>query len=116
MRILCTLLLTVATLQAADYTKLKSWDGSSTKETETFQVTAKEWRLAWTVQPIDRTYAGDGRFVYRIAVYKDGSEVAVSRIDAGAEHAGESFIRGAGRYYLKVTAINAQWTLAAEQP
>jgi hypothetical protein len=117
MRILCALLMTVATLTAADYTQLKTWTGSGTKETETFEVTAKEWRLVWAAKPIDKTFAGDGRFVFRVAIHKEGSAVPVSRLEGGqSEQAGESFVRGAGRYFLKVSSVNAQWTLTAEQP
>lgn len=116
MRILYALLMTTV-LTAADYSPLRQWSGSGTKDTETFEVTAKEWRLSWTAQPVDKTFAGDGRFVFRVTVYKDGSDVPVSRIEGGqSEQRGESFVRGAGRYYLKVSAVNAQWTLTAEEP
>lgn len=116
MRILCALLMTVATLTASDYSPVKSWAGSGTKETESFDITAKEWRLAWTAEAIDKTFAGDGRRILSVAVMKDGSAVPVSSMTAGdRERSGETFVRGAGHYYLKVTAVNAQWTLAAEQ-
>jgi hypothetical protein len=107
---------TVATLAAADYTPVKSWSGAGTKETETFTITTREWRVTWTAVAERADFAG-GAKNFDIGVYKDGgSQFPLSSISAGAsETKGESFVRGAGRYYLKISALNAKWTVAVDE-
>ncbi len=112
----CAILLTVA-VTAADWTDIAKWSGSGTKETESFEVKSREWRLTWTAKAIDPTYAGSGTFRLSVQVMKDGSAIPVSVVTAGpGETQGESFVRGAGRYFLKVSSVNAQWTLAVQEP
>lgn len=116
MRVLCLLLMT-ATLAASDWSPIAKWSGSGTKETETFATPAKEWRIRWTADPIDRTFAGSGVKSFSVQVLKDGSDLPVSTLSAGKdETSGESYVRGAGSYHLKITAVNAKWSLIAEQP
>ena len=108
MPILCALLVTLA---AQTWTPIASWDGSGTKETESFDVTAREWRLSWTATPT----SASGRKTFSVTVMKD--DLPVSVVTAGpTETAGESFVRGTGRYYLKISSFDAKWTLKAEQP
>lgn len=116
MRTLCALLVTAAVLTASDYAPVKSWAGSGGKETESFDIAAKEWRLRWTAKPIDPRFAGSGVKAFSVQVLRGDSDLPVSTFQAGpSETAGESYVRGTGRFYLKITAVNAQWTLAAEQ-
>lgn len=115
MRALVVSLLVVAGLSAQGWTSLGSWSGSGTKETESFAASSREWRLTWTAEPADKSFAG-GQKTFAIDVMKEGTQYPVSSIQAGAsETKGESFVRGAGRYYLKVSSLNAKWTIQAEQ-
>jgi hypothetical protein len=101
-------------IQAATWTPIGSWTGEGTKETETFMVTAREWRVTWTAKKKNPTLPVR---VFAIAVYNAANDTPVSSINPGdAEAAGESYVRGAGRYYLKIAAGNAAWTVRAEAP
>jgi hypothetical protein len=106
----------IAVATAIAWAPIASWSGSGTKETESFAPSAREWRVTWTAQPIDPKFAGTGQKVFSVQVIKDGEDFPASTINAGpGETSGESYVRGAGRYYLKINAVNAKWTLAAEQ-
>lgn len=78
---------------------IASWTGESIKDTETFTVPAKEWKIKW-----DTTEGKAGPQVFQIYVYKAGESrvpvnVAANVIGANKD---STVIRGAGDYYLKI--------------
>lgn len=78
-------------------TVIASWSGSSTKNTETFHVPSKEWKLSWNTQP-----GKYGDMNFQIYVYNsDGSlkNVAANVIGKSSD---SSIIRGSGDYYLMI--------------
>jgi hypothetical protein len=75
---------------------VKRFSGRATKDTETFQITADEWRIDWA------TRAGDFEGNFVIHIYNsDGTEkgLAANVIGAGQDN---TTIRGAGSYYLSI--------------
>ena len=76
---------------------IASWSGSSTKNTETFHIPSKEWKLSWNTQP-----GKHGDMNFQIYVYNlDGSlkNVAANVIGESSDY---SIIRGSGDYYLMI--------------
>jgi hypothetical protein len=99
---------------ATTWTPIASWSGEGTKETETFTITQREWRVTWTAKLSNPKMPVR---VFSVAVYDAKTDVPVSQLMPGdKESAGESYVRGAGRYYLKIASGNAAWTVRVEEP
>jgi hypothetical protein len=76
--------------------KVAEWQGASIKNTETFEVASKEWKIFWATR-------GDSNF--SITVYDANTDKMVDLvaniIGSGSD---TSVIRGKGRFYLKILA------------
>lgn len=85
-----------------------SWNGTGRKNTETFTVTSDEWKIRWDAK-------SDGPMTISIAVYDAAGKlvgVAASSRKPGKE---ETYMRKpAGRYYLEINSVNADWTVTVE--
>ncbi len=91
------------------WTEVISWEGSSIKDTETFSITANEWRILWDTKP---GQYGDMNF--QIYVYEaSGSlkSVAANIIGGGSD---VSYVRGSGNYYLTINTAQP-YTITIEQ-
>ena len=74
----------------------KTFEGTSIKSTETFEITGDEWRINWETKPGEY-----GAMNFQVYVYNaDGSlkDVAANIIGKGQD---STVVRGAGRYYLQ---------------
>lgn len=77
--------------------EIARWQGKGIKNTETFHIPSREWRISWSTKPGEY---GDMNF--QIFVYKsDGSLVTVAANVIGKDK-DSSFMRGAGDYYLTI--------------
>jgi hypothetical protein len=88
---------TAPTPTAPTWTEVISWEGSSIKDTETFSITANEWRIRWSTWP---GQYGDMNF--QIYVYEANgnlNSVAANIIGEGND---VSYVRGSGDYYLTI--------------
>lgn len=89
----------------AAWIKIKEWSGTSTKDTEIFQVTSPEWRVHWTNSNDD---------LFSIIVYDDTGKtvsVAANTLKAGSD---TSYVHRRGNFYLKITAGNTKWSVSVE--
>lgn len=92
-----------------------SWSGTGSKDTETFEVAASEWRIRWKAVPTS-TVAN----LLDVRAYRDGARASVanasaSDLKAAAEDV--SYVRGQpGRYHLSVGGAGLNWTVYAEVP
>lgn len=76
---------------------IASWSGSSTKNTETFHVPSKEWKISWNIQP------GQYRDLnFQIYVYKSDGTLKNVAANVVGENSDYSIIRGSGDYYLMI--------------
>ena len=76
---------------------IASWEGESTKNTETFTVPSDEWKISWDTQS---GQYGDMNF--QIYVYdKNGAMKGVAANVIGA-NTDSTIMRGAGDYYLMI--------------
>lgn len=88
---------------AAQWVAVKEWSGSGIKNTETFEVRGREWRIQWSSPDLFQIY------LYR----EDGqlAGVAANAISGGKD---TSYHRGSGRYYLMVNATGS-WNVTVEE-
>lgn len=86
-----------------------NWSGSGMKETESFTVASREWRVVWSSK------AGDTPGLLQIYVYNDQDELvslAANQMGAGKD---VSHVRsGPGRHYLKINSANVTWAVVVE--
>jgi hypothetical protein len=86
--------------------------GKGTKQTETFKIKTKEWRISWTIKESEVCPKCG---VLLIHVYKDENTfVNVAASVQGAD-TDSTIMRGAGEYYLKISGTEP-WTVKVEQP
>lgn len=75
--------------------RIASWEGAANKNTETFDVTTQEWKIAWWTR-------GDSNFI--LEVYDADSnrriELAVNIVGNGQD---STIMRSKGRFYLKIS-------------
>lgn len=91
------------------WSEVITFEGDGIKNTESFEITANEWKIIWDTKP--GTY-GDMNF--QIYVYtSDGalSDVAANVI---GESQDETIIRGSGSYYLMINS-GQPYTIKIEQ-
>ena len=76
---------------------IASWEGESTKNTETFTVPSDEWKISWDTQ------SGEyGEMNFQIYVYdKNGAMKGVAANVIGT-NSDSTIMRGAGDYYLMI--------------
>ena len=94
---------------AAEWAEVVTIAGDSIKETESFTVANREWRVAWDTQPGEH---GDGIFSFDIMT-SDGDYVTTGANVMGASQ-DSTVQRGAGDYYLAINATQA-YTITVEQ-
>lgn len=85
------------TQESSEPVVIASWEGESTKNTETFTVPTDEWKISWDTKPGE---LGDMNF--QIYVYdKNGAMKGVAANVVGANNE-STVMRGAGDYYLTI--------------
>lgn len=85
------------TTPAATWHEITRWEGKSIKETETFHIPSREWRILWSTKPGEY-----GNMNFAIIIYNsDGTMVNVAANTIG-EGSDISYVRGSGDYYLSI--------------
>lgn len=89
--------------------KVAQWQGKSIKNTETFNISSREWRISW------ETKAGEyGEMNFQIYVYNsDGDLVSVAANVIGYDK-DSTIIRGKGSYYLMINTAQP-YTIIVEE-
>lgn len=86
------------------------WSGSGAKNTETFTIPSKEWRISWSTS--NEAFPGAG--IFQIYVHDSGGDL----LGVGANQQGVgsdvSYMRGSGPRYLAINAGNLDWTVKVE--
>ena len=90
--------------------KVAQWQGKGIKNTETFNISSKEWRISW------ETKAGEyGEMNFQIYVYKsDGDLVSVAANVIGYDK-DSTIIRGKGIHYLTINTAQPYTVLIEER-
>ncbi len=94
---------------APTWTKVASWAGSSTKNTENFTITGSEWRIVWTC-----TSAPSGG-IFQIYTYGKGQDLIGVAANSQGTDADTSYQHeGAGTYHLTINTTD-KYTVLIEQ-
>lgn len=81
----------------SEWKEVISFEGSSTKDTQTFKITGDEWRIVWETSP--GTY-GDG--VFQIYTYKSNGDIGGVDANVIGKANDTSYKRGSGEYYFTI--------------
>jgi hypothetical protein len=88
---------------------MKAWQGSGSKETETFTVTA-HWRVDWIYSP-----ASSSGGVFQVFIYSaDGRQLLNLAADSLKGGSDTSFWAGPGTYYLKISSAGGDWKVGVQ--
>lgn len=95
----------------AEWVEVIKFEGKAIKDTETFQITSKEWRIVWDTKPGDM---GDMNF--QIYVYDENGSPAGSFVVANiiGEGSDTSYMRGKGAYYFSINT-GQPYTIVVEE-
>lgn len=82
-----------------EWKEVTTFEGESIKDTETFHIEGKEWRIVWSTEP-----GSLGDMNFQIYVYKDSDTATPVSIAANVVGKGNdtSTIRGSGDYYFTI--------------
>ena len=96
-------------MAAPAWKEVRKFSGSGPKETESFDVASREWRITWRAKPTET--AG----YFGVTVH-DSEDKLVSLAANTATGGGDtSYVRGRpGRYYLKINSANMAYGIVVE--
>ncbi len=93
-----------------DYRSRMVWQGyKAIKNTETFRITSKQWRISWETRPGDL-----GDFNFQIMTYRDDGELVGLAANVIGADTDSTIMRGAGDYYLSINTAQP-YTIKVEQ-
>jgi hypothetical protein len=99
-----------ATKAAPTWQAVKSWKGSGMKETESFDIANREWRINWKAS--NEQTAG----ILAIMVHDQNGGLVSMAANAQGEGSDTSYVRGKpGKYYLAITSANIDWEITVEE-
>lgn len=89
--------------------KVAQWQGKSIKNTETFNISSREWRISW------ETKAGEyGEMNFQIYVYKSNEDLLSVAANVIGYDKDSTIIRGKGSYYLMINTAQP-YTIVVEE-
>lgn len=105
----CVYISTTKAPALSEWRVVKSWTGSGIKQTESFRIASKEWRISWTTK--NEKVAG----LLQIFVYTDSGELVTLAANQQGAGSDVSYVRSTpGRYYLTINSANVDWTVTVE--
>lgn len=98
--------------QPTEWLRVADWSGSGIKQTESFTVHSREWRIYWKTKR--EAFAGTGFLA--ITVHRaDNDDVVASAANKQGTGSDVSYVRTPpGRYYLSINSANAEWVIRVE--
>lgn len=94
----------------ASWQPVKTWSGSGTKSTETFEMTGREWRISW--KTANEQIAG----ILQVIVYSESGSLVSLAANAQGEKSDVSYVRATpGRFYLDINSANVDWEIIVEE-
>ena len=99
------------TATAATWHEVARWEGKGYKNTETFHVNSKQWKVSWNFYSEDE---GHGVF-YVYAMREDGTATDKAVSYSGGSGSDSTILRsGPGDCYLKIMSANGSWQIIVE--
>jgi hypothetical protein len=96
----------------AEWQTVADWSGSGIKQTESFVVGSREWRIYWKAK--NEAFPGAG--IIHVSVHQADTDEFVASV-ASRQGTGRdiSYVRAApGRYYLSINSANVDWLVRVE--
>lgn len=96
----------------ATWSQVAQWQGNGMRDTETFDIASREWRVSWDVTSPGLAM----NFIVNVMREGRDAPVAVAANVVNREASQESSIVRSepGRYYLKIVAANTDWSVTVE--
>lgn len=94
----------------AEWRTVASWKGEGIKDTETFSVQSREWRITWETK--NEKMAGAS--IIQIYVYNEKDELVTLAANKQGVGKDTSYVRGQGKFYLKINSANVEWSVLVE--
>lgn len=96
---------------AATWQQVMRWTGSGIKQTETFPVASREWRITW--KSSNEAFPGAG--ILQIFVYDESGGMVSLAANKQGTGSDVSYVRAApGRFYLMINSGNLDWDVTVE--
>mgnify|MGYP000532425782 CR=1 FL=1 len=97
-------------IAATNWQRVRSFTGSSSKDTESFAVASREWAIGWQTKP------SAAASYFSVSVHDAADDHQIALIANTATGGGDtSYVRAKpGRYYLKITAANVSYAIVVE--
>lgn len=101
----------VAALPPPSWTDVVSWTGSGMKQTETFKVVSREWRIVWSSRNEPFPNAG----ILQLMVYNDRGEMVTLAANKQGPGSDTTYVRAApGAYYIMINSANIDWNVKVQ--
>lgn len=102
--------------ETANWTVVKSWEGTSLKSTEPFTITSSKWRIKWECSSISEEPAGQIFAIEADRPGGDGTEVEIAANVVNQKSAKDvSYVYKSGEFFLKVINSNSRWKITVEE-
>jgi len=96
---------------AATWQEVRRWTGGGIKQTETFSVASREWRITW--KSSNEAFAGAG--ILQVFVYDENGGMVSLAANKQGTGSDVSYVRAApGRFYLMINSGNLDWDVMVE--
>lgn len=96
--------------ETSEWRTVRSWSGSGIKETETFAVTSREWRVNW--RSANEPFPNAG--ILQIFVNDEDGNMVTFLANKQGPGSDVSYVRGKGRFYLHINSANVDWNVTVE--
>jgi len=104
-------LLASSSMAAAEWQRVANWTGNGTKQTESFSVASREWRISW--ETTNEAFKGAG--IFQIYVYDDEDKLVTLAANKQGVGKDTSYVRAApGRFHLMINSGNVDWSVVVE--
>lgn len=94
-----------------EWRTVKSWAGEGMKETDTFVVKSRKWRIKW------KTHGEkfEGGSILQIYVHKEDGTMVTLAANKQGEGEDVSYVRsGPGEHYLVISSANVRWNVEVQ--
>lgn len=100
---------TAQAVQQQTWQRVAHWSGSGMKETESFSVASREWRISWSTK--NEQVSG----ILQIYVHNDAGRMVSLAANVQGAKSDVSYVRsGPGKHYLQINSANVDWDITVE--
>jgi len=98
---------------AATWANVRTWRGSGIKQTESFVISSRKWRISWSTGNEPSPDVG----VLQVFVFNEAGDVVSLAGNKRGPGSDVSYVYGTpGEYHLMINSANIDWTVEVEEP